>query len=350
MIYHGIYSLDTYSIEESVTKDFLKKGNVDFIINIVDASLLERSLYLTLELLKLNIPIIIVLNKIDVLRKNKVNIDIIKLQKILNVTMLPISASNGKGLNNVLDELLKGENEKYTKDSKIEFNKFKYIDNIIRECVTKQQNITNLTDVLDNVILNKFLGIPIFLIIMFILFYLTFSIGNIANELLEKLIEAIANNSLVILNNMNIDKSLISLIVDGIIPGVGSILVFIPNLLVLFLLLAILEDSGYMARVTYIMNETMKKFGLPGKGIIPLILGFGCSVPAVMSTRILENYKDRFKIMMIIPFMSCYAKIPIYVLISQTFFGKNSSVLSFMMYIFRYNFCINNDVDFKKYI
>lgn len=342
--------MDTYSIEESVTKNFLKKSNIDFIINIVDASLLERSLYLTLELLKLNIPMIIVLNKIDVLKKNKANIDIIKLQKKLNVIILPISASSGKGLNNVLDKLLEEKYEKYINNTEVEFNKFKYIDNIIRECVTKQQNKTNLTDILDTTILNKFLGIPIFLIIMFILFYLTFSIGNIANELLEKLIELIANNSVIILNNMNIDKSLISLIADGIIPGVGSILVFIPNLLVLFLLLAILEDSGYMARVTYIMNEIMKKLGLPGKGIIPLILGFGCSVPAVMSTRILENPKDRFKIMMIIPFMSCYAKIPIYVLISQTFFGKNSSVLSFMMYIIRYTFCNNDDDSFKEYI
>jgi len=181
---------------------------------------------------------------------------------------------------------------------------------------------------------------------MFFIFYLTFSLGDIAKELFENLFSMFSNNISNILLKYNVSKPLQSLIIEGIISGVGSILVFIPNLLILFFLLAILEDSGYMARVTYIMNEMMKKIGIPGKGIIPLILGFGCSVPAVMSTRILENYKDRLKVILLIPFMSCYAKIPIYILISKTFFPNYSSIFSFFMYVLRNFNSINNCIYF----
>jgi len=218
-------------------------------------------------------------------------------------------------------------------ESEIINQKYDFIEKIIKECVINKSIKSKKNDKIDNILTNKFLGMPIFFCIMALVFLLTFYVGDIVKEMFSGWLDIFSNCVNGFLHSVAVNPTIISLIVDGIIAGVGGILTFLPNIIILFFALALLEDSGYMARVAYVMDGIMEKIGLSGKAFIPMILGFGCSVPAIMATRTLENYKDKLKTILLIPFMSCSAKIPIYVLFAGMFFPNHSAIVAFSLYI-----------------
>ncbi len=389
----GIYSLSCYTIEEQVTRSCVMDDDIEVIINIVDASSLERNLYLTMQLLELGKPVILALNMMDVVEERGMEIDLHRLPEMLgNIPVVPVSAAKGKGLDILLhavihhyeegsrefkidygsviednieklsvvmqarypshssvrwhaiklleeDEAVKAEHpvqitnivvKNYEKD--IIQAKYRYIETIIQEVVFNHHKVKASTDQVDRALTSPVWGIPIFLCIMALVFFLTFTIGDWLKGYFEIFLEYFSGTILNLLTSINTADWLISLIVDGIMAGVGAILTFIPNIAILFLALAILEDSGYMARVAYVMDGVMGKVGLSGKAFLPMILGFGCTVPAIMATRALETEKDRRRTMIITPFMSCSARLPIYVLFSGMFFEKYASLAAFSMY------------------
>lgn len=336
----GIYSLNSYSIEEKVSREYIEKGQADIIIDIVDASSLERNLYLALQLIETGQPIILALNMMDIVKKRGMRINIKKLEEMLKVKIVPISAKNRSGLDELLEtaiklkQIEKKSNIRVKIDNEEEITKkYDYIEQIVNECIENKKEKEEITDKIDKILTHRILGLPIFILIMAIVFLLTFTIGDFIKGYFELLLEMFSDKVLYILQEIGAGKAVTSLIIEGIISGVGGILTFLPNIFILFLCLAFLEDSGYMARASYIMNGIMEKLGLSGKACIPMILGFGCSVPAVMSTRTLKSEKDRKKTRMLIPCMSCSAKIPIYVLFSGMFFGKYGALASLSMYL-----------------
>lgn len=336
----GIYSLNSYSIEEKVSREYIEKGQADIIIDIVDASSLERNLYLALQLIETGQPIILALNMMDIVKKRGMRINIKKLEEMLKVKIVPISAKNRSGLDELLEtaiklnQIEKKSNIRVKIDNEEEITKkYDYIEQIVNECIENKKEKEEITDEIDKILTHRILGLPIFILIMAIVFLLTFTIGDFIKGYFELLLEMFSDKVLYILQEIGAGKAVTSLIIEGIISGVGGILTFLPNIFILFLCLAFLEDSGYMARASYIMNGIMEKLGLSGKACIPMILGFGCSVPAVMSTRTLKSEKDRKKTIMLIPCMSCSAKIPIYVLFSGMFFGKYGALASLNMYL-----------------
>ena len=322
----GIYAMDTFSNEEKISKEFLENGQVDLILNIIDASNIDRNLYLTMQLKQFKKPIILAVNMIDVAEKKGINIDYKKLEELLNVTVVPIQASKEQGIDDVKKSLKnlhtnKIDNNDYNFSSEKET--YTYIENLLSQCTKKDNKSTRtIKEKLDNIMLNPWLAYPIFFIIMALTFQVTFSwIGQPLSDLLDSLL----NDSLI-----PIIESLIqgtapwfqSLIIDGIIGGVGGILVLLPIILSLFACITILEDSGYMARVAFIMDKIMRKMGLSGKAFIPMIVGFGCSVPAIMTARTLESEKDRKLTALLIPLMSCNARLPVYSIFAAVFFPK----------------------------
>lgn len=334
----GIYAMDTFSNEEKISNEFLESEDCDLIINIVDSSKLERNLYLTLQLKKFNKPLLLLLNMIDVADKKGMKINTKLLEKRLNVKIIPISASKGTGINEVTQFIKKGnflrpgiENDYHSKDDKEIYN---YISSILKDCIKYDYNEeTSISDKIDKIILNKFLAYPIFIAIMFLIFKLTFSwVGTPLQLLLSRLIsdyvvplfEGLLNSS---------SPWFRSLIIDGIISGVGSVIVFLPIILTLFLGISFLEDSGYMARSAFIMDRLMRRMGLSGKAFIPMIVGFGCSVPAIMSTRTLESEKDRKMTALLVPLMSCNARLPVYALFASLFFKGKETQIVFSLYI-----------------
>ena len=334
----GIYSLNSYSIEEKVSKEFIENEDLDVIIDVVDASSLERNLYLTLQLIENNKNIIIALNMMDIVKKRGMNIDIKKLEETLGVKVIPISAKTKEGLKELLEAIINQKNKNSKNIIKIdnEYNilaKYNYIENLVKECTKNKMKVDKRTEKIDKILTHKIWGLPIFIIIMGTVFLLTFTLGDYIKGYFELILELIINKTLLILDYLKIGPAMTSLITEGIITGVGGILTFIPNIFILFLCLGFLEDTGYMSRVAYIMNGFMEKLGLSGKACIPMILGFGCSVPAVMATRTLKEEKDRRKTIMLIPCMSCSAKIPIYVLFAGIFFRKYEAIVALGMYV-----------------
>ena len=334
----GIYSLNSYSIEEKVSKEFIENEDLDVIIDVVDASSLERNLYLTLQLIENNKNIIIALNMMDIVKKRGMNIDIKKLEETLGVKVIPISAKTKEGLKELLEAIINQKNKNSKNLIKIdnEYNilaKYNYIENLVKECTKNKMKVDKRTEKIDKILTHKIWGLPIFIIIMGTVFLLTFTLGDYIKGYFELILELIINKTLLILDYLKIGPAMTSLITEGIITGVGGILTFIPNIFILFLCLGFLEDTGYMSRVAYIMNGFMEKLGLSGKACIPMILGFGCSVPAVMATRTLKEEKDRRKTIMLIPCMSCSAKIPIYVLFAGIFFRKYEAIVALGMYV-----------------
>lgn len=336
----GIYSLNSYSIEEKVSREYIEKGQADIIIDIIDASSLERNLYLALQLIETGQPIIIALNMMDIVKKRGMKINIKKLEEMLKVKIVPISAKNRSGLDELLEKAIdinrkeKNNSVKVKIDNEEEITKkYDYIEQIVNECIENKREKEAITDKIDKILTHKILGLPIFILIMAIVFILTFTIGDYIKGYFELALEMFSDKVLYILQEIGAGKAVTSLIIEGIISGVGGILTFLPNIFILFLCIAFLEDSGYMARASYIMNGIMEKLGLSGKACIPMILGFGCSVPAIMSTRTLKSERDRKKTIMLIPCMSCSAKIPIYVLFSGMFFGKYGALASLSMYL-----------------
>lgn len=390
----GIYSLTCYTIEEKVTRNCVMDDEIDVIVNIVDASSLERNLYLTLQLLELGKPVVLALNMMDIVEERGMEIDIHRLPEMLQgIPVVPVSAAKKVGLDILLhavvhhyeegpqgtvvqysdeieekiaklevmmeahypthsarrwhaikllewDEEVRQEHpiqitnvaeRNYEKD--IIQAKYGYIEQIVHEVLFHKDKKAANTDKIDRYLTHPIWGVPIFLCIMALIFFLTFTIGDALKGVFEVLLEYISEMARSGLMRMNTAPAMVSLAVDGIIAGVGGILTFIPNIFILFLALAFLEDSGYMSRVAYVMDSVMGKVGLSGKAFLPMVLGFGCTVPAIMATRALETEHDRKRVMIITPFMSCSARLPIYVLFSGMFFRKYASLVALSMYV-----------------
>ena len=389
----GIYSLTSYSMEEMVSRKVILGGEVDVIVNVVDASALERNLYLTLQLLELGKPVILALNMMDIVEGRGMELDLHRLPEMLgNIPVVPVSARKRSGLDVLLHAVkhhyeepvadpvvtyspdierkilevskrIKAEHpdsenirwhsikilendEQIFKEHPLDVSdlmdrdyekqiinqKYEYIESVLEECVFYKGNRESLTEKADRVLTHPVWGVPVFLGIMAMVFFLTFTVGDAVKGLFESWMDlafTVARNTLETLGTAD---WLVSLMVDGIMTGVGGILTFLPNIFILFLALAFLEDSGYMARVAYVMDGIMGRVGLSGKAFLPMVLGFGCTVPAVMASRTLENQEDRKKTILLTPFMSCSARLPIYVLFADMFFGKYAMIAAFSLY------------------
>ena len=332
----GIYAMDTFSNEEKVSKDFLENGNVDIILNVVDASNLSRNLYLTTQLMKFNKPIIILLNMLDVAESKGINIDIPSLEKGLGISIVPIVAKKKEGLENISKdinlELKKSIN--YKKDFGDETQTYQEIEKILSKSINIDVKAKEtLSDKIDNIVLNPILAYPIFIGALFLLFKFTFDwVGGPLQGLTETLINNyIATPVDALLTNSS--PWFHSLIVDGIIGGLGGALPFFPLICVLFLGMSFFEDSGYMSRTAFLMDTIMRKVGLSGKAFIPMIMGLGCSSPAIMATRTLESEKDRKITALIAPLMTCGAKLPIYALFVSIFFPNNAAIVTVSLYL-----------------
>ncbi|MCQ1528273.1 ferrous iron transport protein B [Lutispora saccharofermentans] len=352
----GIYAMDTYSNEEKISKEFLEKGKVDVIINIVDASSLNRNLYLTLQLKQFGKPIILVLNMIDVAEAKGIKIDYQKLSKRLGVTVIPISASKRRGIEEVR-KLLKGgnffgpinENDyHYEEDEK---ENYRYIEEVLAETITEEASGSiGISERIDSIVLNKYLAYPLFVFILFIIFKFTFTwVGQPLSDAMDSVIisRIVVFSELLLQNSSSWFRSLI---IDGIIAGVGSVIVFLPIVMTLFLGISFLEDSGYMARAAFIMDRIMRKMGLSGKAFIPFIIGFGCSVPGIMSARTLESEKDRKLTALLVPLMSCNARLPVYALFASAFFPGNETAITFSLYLLGIFIAILIGIIFKSTI
>lgn len=390
----GIYSLTCYTIEEKVTRKCVMDDDIDVIINIVDASSMERNLYLTLQLLELGKPVVLALNMMDIVEERGMEIDLHRLPEMLgDIPVVPVSAAKRRGLDILLhavvhhyeegphDVFLEYGEEIENKIAKLEVmmqarypdhssarwhaiklleedeevkkehpiavtnvvdrsyekeiisKKYEYIEMVVKEVLFRKAEKAVGTDKIDRLLTHSIWGVPMFLLIMAFVFFLTFTVGDALKGIFEIGLDALSGLVRDFLISVHTSDWLISLLVDGIIAGVGGILTFIPNIFILFLALAILEDSGYMARVAYVMDGIMGKVGLSGKAFLPMILGFGCTVPAIMATRALETERDRKKTMMVTPFMSCSARLPIYVLFSEMFFPNCAGLVAFSMYV-----------------
>lgn len=399
----GIYSLTCYTIEEKVTRQCAMDDSIDVIINVVDASSLERNLYLTLQLLELGKPIVLALNMMDIVKERGMEIDMHRLPEMLGgIPVVPVSAAKRTGLDILLhavvhhyeegngrkgapgdeteyvlkyppeieDKIAKLEvmmgahypthssvrwhaiklledDEEVKKEHPISITnvvdrsyekdiiqcKYAYIEKVVNETLFYKNQKAASTDKVDKVLTHPFWGIPVFLLIMCAVFFLTFTVGDLLKGVFEQGLAWLSAAASAGLDAIGVTAWLKSLIVDGIIAGVGGILTFIPNIFILFLALAVLEDSGYMSRVAYVMDSVMGRVGLSGKAFLPMILGFGCTVPAIMATRALETEHDRRKTMFVTPFMSCSARLPIYVLFSDMFFPEHPAPVAFSMYV-----------------
>ncbi len=408
----GTYSLTSYTMEERVSRQFILSDEVDVIINVADASALERSLYLTLQLLELGKPVVLALNMMDIVEKRGMEIDLHRLPEMLGIPVIPVSARQRRGLDILLhaavhhkdctapdclihqhkeksahqhdhhhefamvysDEMEdkidliipelkkrypgltnyrwhaikllerdKEITEKYpvelpqvlnrSYESDIINQKYDFIGEIIDEVMIHKERQDVLTERADKILTSRVWGIPVFLGIMAVTFFLTFTIGDWIKGFFELGIDWISGSAEAALSAIHAGDMVTSLVVDGIIGGVGTIVTFLPNILILFLCLALLEDSGYMARVAYVMEGIMSRLGLSGKAFIPMLLGFGCTVPAIMASRALENKRDRLKVMLVTPFMSCNARLTIYILFAEMFFGDNAMIVAYSMYL-----------------
>lgn len=381
----GIYSIFPFSIEEKVSREYILENDVDVIVNIVNASNLERNLYLTLQLLELGKPVILALNMMDAVEKKGIEIKLKEIEKGLSLKAIPIVAVKDIGIDKLLDTIVeiprdeidfkinygkeietlinnhkqvyKNYNERWVgikiiendevikelvKDdfsknytNVITSKKYEFIDLLLEKVlVYKNKNKTNMTDYIDKFTTHKYLGIPIFMLIMGLAFFLTFNIGNIFVDKLDYFFNSFLSTYLgEVLLAANVMPWLRSLIVDGILGGVGGVLVFVPNIAILFFFISILEDSGYMARAALIMDKWMRKIGLNGKSFIPMIMGFGCNVPAIMSTKSLQNEEDRLIAILVNPFMSCGARLPVYVLFASAFFKGYEALVTLSLYL-----------------
>jgi len=413
----GTYSLTSYTMEEQVTRQYILSDDVDVIIDVADASALERNLYLTLQLIELGKPVVLALNMMDIVEKRGMEIDLHRLPEMLGIPVIPVSARRKTGLDilmhaaahhqhddgdiqlihhhssgtqtkqtrhkhqhhkefamvysdeieDKIDLLIPLLQEKYPdlqnyrwhalklleRDKEISARypvecpealdksyekdiinqKYDFIDEIVQEVLVNKEKKAAVTDKADDILTHKWLGLPIFLLIMALVFFLTFTVGDWLKGYFETGLDLFSGAVLSGLEAIHVSPLVISLLVDGIIAGVGGILTFLPNIFILFLALAFLEDSGYMARVAYVMDSIMGRLGLSGRSFIPMVLGFGCTVPAIMASRALENKRDRYKTMLITPFMSCSARLPIYVLFSGLFFPEHAMLVAYSMYL-----------------
>ena len=338
----GIYSFQTNSLDEEITKKYLIEESPDLVINVINAANLERNLYLTLELADFGIPMIIVLNMIDEAEKKGIQIDEKKLSEILKVPVVKTIASKGVGIDELKREILNGEliPKKFGKNFE---EKVKIAEEIARKVLKISKQKKDFNEMLDVVFMDKHLGIPIFLSIMWMMFVFTYNVAQPFVDALDFTFSTIAEK-------ISGDGWLQNLLGEGIIKGVGSVLVFLPNIAFLFVFLSLLELSGYMPRAVYLADSFMSKFGLSGRSIISLIMGFGCNVPAILSTRSIEDNKVRIATLLINPFMSCSARLPIYVLFVSAFFSKNGSIVMMGMYLIGIVVALISALVFRKTI
>lgn len=330
----GVYSLSAGSDEERVALEYLINESPDIVINIVDASNLERNLYLTILLKEMGVPLLVVLNMMDMAKRNGIIINRAVISELLDVPVVEMVGVTGAGGETLLDHVVEiSDNpgafryERIVRDKKrsedavaLAVERYGEIAKICSRCVTiEKQNRVKMSNKIDSVLTNRWLGIPIFLLLMYLVFQLTFTLGAYPMDWIDSgfayLGETISHWW------PNGQESLFkSLLVDGIIGGVGGVIIFLPNILLLFLAISFLEDSGYMARAAFMTDRFMRRVGLHGKSFIPMLIGFGCSVPAIMATRTLPSRKDRLITMFVVPLMSCGARLPIYALLIPAFF------------------------------
>ena len=358
----GTYSLSAYTQEEIATRDFLASAKIDGIINIVDATNLERNLFLTLQLMEMGVSVIIALNMMDEADRSGKKINLEKMQTLLKVPVIPITATKKRGLDkligividygaktNVLNrEKIRGiknrtvfdtrEAHDINKEAKIAASKYKQIEKICKLAISNEkENILKKKSIMiDNIILNKYFAFPIFLVSMASIFYIVFGeFGQFINKgfnivVVDRIIEEVRT----VLTDYEVNSMLYELIINGLLFGVGSVLSFLPTIVMLFFLLSLMEDSGYIARVVFIMDKVLKKIGLSGKSVIPIIIGFGCSVPAIMASRTFSSDKEKKKTIMMMLFISCSAKLPIYIMFADAFFPKYRTLFILLIYIF----------------
>ena len=412
----GIYSLSPYSDEEIVSRDFILKQKPKGIINIVDATSIERSLYLTLQLMELEIPLALALNMMDEMTGNGGYIDVNKMEKLLGVPVVPISAKKNEGVNELIDHAIHVcyyqekpkvvdfcnendncgavhraihgimyliedhakeaniplrfaatkviENDQLVIDAlKLEKNeldmiehiviqmekergldrseaiadmRYNFIHNICKQCVCKPHESKEhiRSKKIDKILTGKYTAIPMFILILGLVFFLTFNvIGYSLQNLLQLGIDYLTSVIDTAFTNWNVNPIIHSLVVEGMFGGIGSVVSFLPIIVVLFFFLSILEDSGYMARIAFVMDKLLRKIGLSGKSIVPLLIGFGCTVPGVMSTRTLSSDRDKKMTIMLTPFMSCSAKLPIYTFLSAIFFKQYAWLVTIGLYV-----------------
>ena len=414
----GIYSLSPYSVEEEVSRNFIFNEKPEVIINIVDSTSLERSLYLTTQLLELDTKIIVALNMADILEKKGIVIDIKKLEQKLGCKVVKISALRETGIKELIGELKNIETEKVvlkrntTKkyDSVIEdailkienklprdlnhkrfiavklieedsrfvqyktnelseirnsiknrydtyleeviaTQRYEFIDNIYKETTNRKIIRESVSDRLDKIFLNKWIAFPIFAVIMFFIYYL--SVGVVGAYTVDVISELFGRAGTVLetkLFELNTSSWLVSLVVDGIVSGVGAVLNFVPQLIILFLCISVLETTGYMSRIALLLDKLFRKIGLSGKSLIPFIVGSGCSVPGIMGSRIIENQDERKMTAILTPFIPCSAKLPIIALFAGFFFGENSGLVSASLYFFAIIVIILSACIMKKFV
>ena len=338
----GSYSLENYSLEEKVVKNFLNQNEYDIILNVIDSTNLQRNLLLTSELLDLNKKMIIALNMSDEAKKENILINNEKLSSLLNTPCIKTSATKKDGITELLEQIIKTfEEDKTTfkhsftthilNHDEILAKRFDFVKNLIQQCVKIEEiKEKTTTEKIDSILMNKFIGLPIFLFLMWGLFQLTFTLGEIPMDYIDTFFSSFID----VIKNIIGDNQLSSLLGDGVIAGVSAVVMFLPNILILFLGISLLEGTGYMSRVAFLLDGTFHKFGLHGKSFIPLVTGFGCSVPAYMAARTLKNERDKLLTLFIIGFMSCGARLPIYVLFVGAFFGSNNAGnILFVIYI-----------------
>lgn len=335
----GLYSLNTYTSEEKVTRDFLYKVKPDVIINVIDATNLQRNLYLTMQLKETGIPMIIALNMLDEVEKNKGKIEVQELSKRLQLPIVKLGTVTKEETEKLIYEAIQNKrfyninNPNLRQQNKIN-EKYREIESICNNVVKMPRNMSkNNSYKIDKILTNKFLGLPIFFFIMYIIFNLTFNIiGNYFTELLNQGIEVVSNIIIYYFETHEYNLIIESLIIDGILNGIGSVISFLPIIVTLYFFLSILEDSGYMTRIAFIMDKPLSKIGLSGKSIVPILLGFGCSVPAILSIRTIQSKKERELSLTLVPFISCSAKIPIYAIFVSIFFKDNPAIAMTLIY------------------
>ena len=409
----GIYSLRPYTAEEIVTRDYILRQKPDGIINIVDATNLERNLYLTLQLLTLRVPMVLALNMMDELTENGGSIDVKKMAQTLGIPVVPICAATADGVSELVDEavraaegkilpqvydfcepgpvhrcihavchqiedhaqaagictrfaatwLIEGDasmeevlrldqNEKeliehsvlqmeqergLDRNAALADMRYSFIEKLVKDAVIKPKESRQHKRSVqaDKILTGKYTAIPIFIGVMFLIFFLTFHvIGAFLSDLLALGIDRLTQIVDAALTAYGLNPVVQSLIIDGIFEGVGSVLSFLPVIVTLFFFLSILEDTGYMARVAFVMDKLLRRIGLSGKSIVPMLIGFGCTVPAVMATRTLPSERDRTMTILLTPFMSCSAKIPIYGFFSAAFFPEHAALVMIALYLF----------------
>ena len=404
----GIYSLSANSIDEQIARDYVISGEPDLIVNIIDASNLERNLFLTVQLLEMKVPVVVALNMMDMAEQRKIKIDIKKLGEFLDCQVVPIVANKNKGINQLKDSINKAAHEKKVssvtiaypaeiekaiaeliplvekaapvknidvrwlavklleedkmameiaedsatpilQDSRKEIrsileddpdivvadSRYGFINGIYRDAVQKKFEMRRtVSDAIDNVLLNRVLGIPIFLFAMYLTFMVTINIGGCFIDLFDIFFGTIFVDGFgKLLGALHFPEWLITFLASGIGGGIQTMSTFIPPIGFIFLCLSILEDSGYMARAAFVMDRFMRYVGLPGKSFVPMLVGFGCNVPAIMATRTLDNERDRTLTIMMNPFMSCGARLPVYALFAAAFFPRSGGTLVFGLYL-----------------